>query len=136
MVTDCIDAETLALFAEGKLNRAELRQILDHLTSCASCMRILKIARAHAATLEGDTAEETPRRTWPYWLAAAAVLALLAIPAVLRFRATPVDRLIALAPRSARIVEPRIAGGFALGPLRPAPRARAVAADAARLPLP
>jgi len=135
MVTDCIDAETLALFAEGKLSRAEIRPILDHVTSCPSCMRILKIARAHAATLEEDTAEETPRRTWSYWLAAAAVLALLAIPAALRFRATPVDRLIALAPRSARIVEPRIAGGFAWAPWRGSARAGDVAADAARLKL-
>jgi CHAT domain-containing protein len=136
MVTDCIDAETLALLAEGKLSRAEMRPILDHVTSCASCMRIVKIAREHVATLEGDTAEEAPRRIWPYWLAAAAaLLVLVAIPAMLRFRTTPMDRLIALAPRSARIVEPRIAGGFAWAPWRGSARAGEPEADAARLKL-
>src|SRR6185503_15524103 len=121
MVTDCIDAETLALLAEGKLSRAEMRPILDHVTSCASCMRILKIARAHAATLEGDTAEEAPRRTWPYWLAAAAVLvtgflAVVGIREAIRERwlaPSPISTLVAAAPANRREVEPRLSGGFA-----------------------
>lgn len=134
MVTEHIDAETLALFAEGKLRRAEMRPVLDHVTACASCMRIVKIAREHAASLEQ---EATPRRTWPYWLAVAAavILVALAIPALRRVRETPTDRLIALAPRSARIVEPRIAGGFGWAPWRGTERAGDPAADAAHLKL-
>lgn len=127
MVTEHIDAETLALFAEGKLSRAEMRPVLDHVTTCASCMRIVKIARTHAASIE-----DAPRRTWPYWLAAAAaaILVLVAVPAL---RRTPTDRLIALAPRSARVVEPRIAGGFDWAPWRGTERAGDPSADAARL---
>jgi CHAT domain-containing protein len=138
-MTDCVDAETLALFAEGKLSRAEIRPVLEHVTTCQSCMRIVKIARAHAASLEGqsDLSDEKPRRSWPPWLAVAAalILALLAVPAIQRSRVTLTERLIELSPRSARIVEPRVAGGFPWAPWRGTERAGDPAADAARLRL-
>ncbi|MBV9494367.1 MAG: CHAT domain-containing protein [Acidobacteria bacterium] len=130
MVTEHVDAETLALFAEGKLSRAELRPVLEHVTTCPSCMRIAKIAGAQVG-------EEAPRRVWPYWLGVAAAIfaVMVAIPVVRRFRTTPTDRLIALAPHSARIVEPRLAGGFGWAPWRGTAREGDPAADAARLKL-
>jgi len=139
MVTECIDAETLALFAEGKLSRAEMPPVLEHVTTCESCMRIVKIAAAHAASLQGDSdqSEETPRRGWNPWLAVAAalILALLTVPALRRSRITPAEQLIELTPRSARIVEPRVAGGFPWVPWRGTERSGDTAADAARLRL-
>jgi CHAT domain-containing protein len=138
MVTECIDAETLALFAEGKLSRAEMPPVLEHVTTCQSCMRIVKVAAAHAASLQGDAqSEDQPRRGWNPWLAVAAalILALLTIPALRRNRVSPTERLIELAPRSARIVEPRVAGGFPWVPWRGTERSGDAAADAARLRL-
>lgn len=136
MVTDHIDAETLALFAEGKLSRGEMKPVLDHVTTCESCMRIVKIAGAHAATLEGESREEKPR-AWPFWLAVAAsvIVALLIVPVIRQSRTTPEERLIELAPRSARLVEPRIAGGFPWAPWRGTARAGDASADTARLKL-
>jgi CHAT domain-containing protein len=143
MLTDCVDAETLALFAEGKLSRAEMKPVLDHVTTCASCMRIVKIAGARAASsddeldLRPENRHEKPRRNWLPWLAVAAavIVMLLAIPAIRLFRVTPAERLIALSPRSARIVEPRIAGGFPWAPWRGTERAGNASTDATRLRL-
>lgn len=136
-MTDCVDAETLALFAEGKLSRAEMKPVLDHVTTCASCMRIVKIAGARSSDDESDLRDEKPRRNWTPGLAVAAavIVTLLAIPAIRLFRTTPVDQLVALSPRSARIVEPRVAGGFPWAPWRGSARAGDPAADAARLRL-
>jgi hypothetical protein len=129
MTTEHIDDETLALFAEGKLSRAELRPVVEHVSACASCRRIAKIAGAQSGV-------EEPRRVFPYWLAVAAAIAVvIAVPVVMRLRDSPTRQLIALSPRSARIVEPRLAGGFPWAPWQGAARAGDPAADAANLKL-
>jgi len=70
------------------------------------------------------------------WLAGAAmvVIALLAIPFLLRWR-DPVGRLAALTPRSERIVEARISGGFAWAPYRGPVRAGDQTSDPRRMML-
>ncbi|HUR83147.1 MAG TPA: CHAT domain-containing protein [Thermoanaerobaculia bacterium] len=136
-MTDCIDAETLALFAEGKLSRAELKPVLEHVTSCASCMRIVKIAGEEwSGGLQpaGDGRAEARRST--YWLAAAAaILVLLAIPMIRRLRVTPEEQLVELAPRSARVTETRLSGDFAYAPWKGPIRSDAGGKDAAAMEL-
>jgi len=68
------------------------------------------------------------------WLVAAAmvVVALLTIPFLLRWR-DPIRRLAALTPRSERIVEARISGGFDWAPYRGPVRARDQTSDARRM---
>jgi len=70
------------------------------------------------------------------WLTSVAVvvIALLAIPFFLRWR-DPIRRLATLTPRSERIVEARISGGFAWAPYRGPVRARDQASDPQRMML-
>jgi tetratricopeptide (TPR) repeat protein len=67
------------------------------------------------------------RPRWWMAVAAAVLMAIVAVPLLLRRERDPLARLVALAPRSARIVEPRLTGGFAWaeyrGPVRSSGRA-------------
>jgi tetratricopeptide (TPR) repeat protein len=62
------------------------------------------------------------------------IIAVIAFPLLSR-RNDPIARLIALAPASARQVEPRLSGGFAWAPYRGPMRSADSAADAERLKL-
>jgi len=124
----CPDPETLAVFVEGRLPRREVHAVLAHIADCDLC------ARAAAGGRETFRAEGARRR--PGWLAAAAavVIAIAGAAAFVLTRArvddAPVARLVALAPRDARIAEPRISGGFAWAPYRGPMRASGPGPDA------
>jgi CHAT domain-containing protein len=66
-----------------------------------------------------------PRRWSAPWLAAIAAAAVIAIsiPAIRMFRGSPLDRLVDANPKAVRMVEPRLAGGFAWAPYPGTPRA-------------
>ncbi|MEA2490440.1 MAG: hypothetical protein QOH21_2232 [Acidobacteriota bacterium] len=117
------DSELLAAFAEGKLERREIRGVLDHLDRCASCRVGVELANETAAAELGHTFSEPTSRGWWAAVAAAVVLALLAVPLVRYITRSPVDELVSLAPRSARVLEPRLTGGFAWAPYRGPERA-------------
>lgn len=123
----CPDAETLAAFVDGRLPRREVHSVLAHLAECDRC------ARAVAGASESF--REQRRRT-PAWLtlAAAVVIAIAGAGAFLLWRSraedAPAARLVALAPRDARIAEPRLSGGFAWAPYRGPMRASDSAPDA------
>ncbi|HWW60318.1 MAG TPA: CHAT domain-containing protein, partial [Thermoanaerobaculia bacterium] len=123
--------ETLAMFADGRLRREEIAPLLAHLDTCADCRRAVESANE---VLEG---EREPRARWPWMAVAAAILvAIVAVPMVLMTRAkTPAARLIALAPKNERIVEPRLSGGFAYAPYEGPMRASDPATDTQRLKL-
>ncbi len=129
----CLEPETIAAFAEGKLQRHEVPAVLAHLEGCPTCMSALTSANA-------EFAGSRPAIPWRRILAAAAIVTvvLLAVPAVQRLvRPAPggMDRLVALAPESARIVEPRLSGGFAWAPYGGPMRDTEAAGDAQRLKL-
>jgi CHAT domain-containing protein len=112
MTDRCLNPQTLAAFADRTLPRAEIPAVLAHLEECPDCMSVLKAAV--------DLREENrvPDRRW---LAVAAAVALLAISAFLLRRMvapTGVERLVRLAPQSARTVEARLSGAFAYAPYR------------------
>ena len=113
------DDETLALFAEGKLPRQEVHEVLAHLGDCADCLRAVRGANEVVR-------EEKPVASGSSWrprllaIAAAAVIVVLGLTTLvpLRRERTPVERLVALAPRDARTVEPRLSGSFPWAPYR------------------
>jgi len=143
--TPCPPPETLAAFAEGGLQSAAAAAVVAHLATCDECVRDAALAMQ---SLDEETIPEAqppaseanvvrPRR-WMPWLAAAAaaLLVVLLVPAVRSMRQRPsVDRLVALAPKAARVVEPRLTGGFAWTPYRGAERSGGAAADPAQMKL-
>jgi tetratricopeptide (TPR) repeat protein len=120
--SSCLDAETLAAFTEGRLQGAPLAAVTQHLDACEECTR--DVALAMQAVEEENLNVVRPRR-WKPWLAAvaAAVVIAVLVPAIRLFRGSPIDRLVEASPRAARIVEPRLAGGFAWAPYHGSQRA-------------
>jgi tetratricopeptide (TPR) repeat protein len=108
-------ADTMTAFLEGTLPKEEIREVADHLHGCADC-RIVVSETARFVSDEEEQlvrAEPKPRRT--AWLAVAAVLAivLVAAPILLKrlaSRQSPIEHLIAAAPREHRLVETRLSG--------------------------
>jgi tetratricopeptide (TPR) repeat protein len=111
VTTPCLSDETLAAFAEGRVDAKTRVEVLAHIETCSECMAAVLSATAHLHEEHGVSA---PRRfPSPWWLAVAALLvAVVAVP-LIRRRGGPVARLVAVAPRSARVIEPRLSGGFA-----------------------
>jgi len=125
--TPCPGAETLAAFVDGKLTRDEIGQVLDHLDGCARCM----------SAVAGTNERRAPSGAvgWKFAAAAAAVTAVVLSIPLLRQARSPVAQLAELAPRTARVVEPRLAGGFAWAPYEGPMRASEGEADPRRLKL-
>jgi tetratricopeptide (TPR) repeat protein len=124
------DAETLALFIEGKLARKDVKALFVHVDVCTPCMRALRGAN-------DDVSRRAPASRSPLFLAAAAAVVIaLAGGAVLvrKWRHAsepPMARLVALASADARNVEPRLSGGFRWAPYRGPLRANGDPNDAA-----
>lgn len=141
--TPCPPAETLSAFAEGRLQGAERAAVLAHLDTCDECTAevalVMEAFGEEALDAEDDGEGHAPNvvrpRRWMPWLiaAAAAILVVLLVPFFTR--RSSVDRLVALAPRSARVVEPRLTGGFAWSPYRGAERSSGASADPAQMKL-
>lgn len=127
------DDERIALFAEGRLPRQQAAEILDHLAGCDPCLRAVR--GANESRLE-RVAAAGPAMGVRLWLAAAAMIALVLAGLVIlqaRRAGTPMQRLVALAPRDARGIEPRLSGGFPWAPYRGPMRATDGAARNYRL---
>src|ERR1044072_1144214 len=99
------EAPTMVAFIEGRLAPDELRSVSDHLRGCAERRTVA------SETERVEREEQKPaRRNWT-WLAAPAaiVIALVAIP-FFRAQRTPIEQLIAAAPREHRLGEERASG--------------------------
>jgi len=138
--TQCPTDETLALFASGDIDDATRNEVLAHLEGCNDCMAAVLSANAHLEEERSVGLDWSGRRTrkesrwWMAAVAAAVLIAVIAFP-LLRRRDDAMSRLVTLAPSSARIVEPRLSGGFAWAPYRGPMRSSDSGADAARLKL-
>lgn len=134
--TFCPTPETIAAMAEGKLTRRELAPLMEHIEDCVSCRTSLKLAHQ---TIEEEGLDQASPRPRAWWLAAAAVLLLL--PGVWWWQSgrtrSPITSLAAVAPTSARVIEPRLSGGFAYAPYAGVMRGNGsdAAAEAQRLKL-
>ena len=132
------DSETLAAFAEGRLTGAARASVVEHLDGCEECMTELTLAMQMA---KGD-ARETARPTFGRRgrIVAAAASLIVGVAGMLwwnvsRGSRTALDTLVAMAPRDARPVEPRLTGGFAWAAYRGSARASAGSVDAERMKL-
>lgn len=115
------DDETLALFVDGRLGRAEADSVLAHLDGCGECLRRIQGANEEhraASTAFGPRGAAWRPLAIAATIAAAAFLGIMTIVRGPREPQSPTERLVALAPREARTVEPRLAGGFAWAPYR------------------
>ncbi|HWW62041.1 MAG TPA: zf-HC2 domain-containing protein, partial [Thermoanaerobaculia bacterium] len=117
----------MAAFLDGALEQEQVAEVAAHLRECAEC----RLVAAESARFEREEAASQPARTkwvFPTWAAAAAVLVAIAIAAIVSLRAgreaAPIARLIALAPREHRLVQPRLSG-FAWARLQPPARGAA-----------
>jgi CHAT domain-containing protein/tetratricopeptide (TPR) repeat protein len=134
-IPSCPDAETLAAFVEGKLKRQELAAVLLHLDRCPSCRDFVSAANEEVGEDAPGLARSASRLRWWAVAAAALIVALVAIPVFRNYRASSADRLVELAPRSVRVLEPRLSGGFAWAPYRGPVRSSQPNVDARRLQL-
>src|SRR3954452_3988976 len=75
MTEPCIDTQVLAAFAERRLKRSEMPEVLAHLERCPTCMSALKAAMDLME--EPAQAAATHNRSW--WAIAAAVVVVLGI---------------------------------------------------------
>ena len=127
--THCPTNDTLAAFVDGHLDPKTRTAVLEHIETCSDCM-----AAVLSANRQRDEARVPASRPW--WLAAAAavLIAAIAVPLLLH-RRDPVAQLVALAPRSARVVEPRLAGGFPWAEYSGAERATKSSEDATQMKL-
>ena len=119
----CPSALTLAAFVDGTLKREEIAVVLAHLDTCARC---------RSAVIGTNERKAAPAPApWGWAVAAAAVIALaLAGVWLLRLtQASPMTRLVQLAPQSARAIQPRLSGGFAWAPYEGPLRASEAPAD-------
>lgn len=128
-----LDPETLAAFAEGRLDATAQQAAIDHLDGCEACMD--DVAMVMPAEVHASEARRFGRPAWMLSLAAALVLAVGLSAIWYRARRSPVDDLVAAAPRSARVVEPRLTGGFAWAAYAGADRAAGDAMGADRMKL-
>ncbi len=146
------DPVTLAAFAEGRLNGADVTAIVEHIDRCDDCMS--EVALAMSAHSENEIADRgsqvagaereatrDPRSAPPKWLfalAAAVVLAVVALTVMrdaIPFGRSPMRRLVALAPKTERVIEPRLSGGFGWAEYAGAHRATREETNATKLKL-
>lgn len=130
----CPDPETLAAFAEGRLKRSQLAALAGHVENCEDCIAVLEAANETIATRNVVPARP---RTWWLAVAAAAVAGVIALGVyrVAFHDRSPMSRLIALTPRSARPAEARLSGGFPWAEYRGPMRAEDADADPRRMEL-
>ncbi len=117
----CPEPERLAAYLDGQLFPEQRERLEEHLARCGRCTNAL------ADSVRFQTRHGLPlERTQMRWLAAAAMVAMVAVPAVVwlatraegpPWRRDPRAPLIA-ATRDERPLVPRLTGGFHWAPLR------------------
>jgi Putative zinc-finger len=131
------EPETLSAFADGRLGGDARAAVVGHLDVCDDCTSEVALAM-RADGHERGAAQHTI--SWRRWLPVAAGIALMVLGIVafrdsLPFARSPIGRLVALAPKTERTVEPRLTGGFAWAEYAGAARTTVESADADRMKL-
>ena len=120
----CLDPETVAAYLDGRLTSAEMREIEVHLADCDDCRELTTGTAKVVEAMDAEDRLSGPRRralwvkTGVLGLAAAVALVLVAPRDLLhRLRPTPDSSTLAAAVGAKRLIEGRLVGGFAYGPL-------------------
>jgi len=131
----CPEPVVLAALVEGTLPDRERRAVFAHLDGCEDCMSAVDVA--NETLHEEAQPSRGASRAWWIALAAAVVIAIVALPAwrSMQARRSSIDRLVDSAPHSARVIEPRLTGGFSWAAYRGPNRAGDPAVDEERLTL-
>lgn len=129
----CPTDATLAAFVDGDLDARTRAVVLAHIERCRECMAAVLSANAQLR----EERAEAPAHASRWWLAVAAavLLAAILVPLILRRDQGSIHRLVVLAPRSARLVEPRLTGGFAWAAYAGANRAAGETRDSEQMKL-
>jgi anti-sigma factor RsiW len=136
----CPDLETLAAYLDGRLTGRERADVANHIASCDECYFVFReaaqtrVAGASASSTsdDGKVALQPSSATETWWrspkvlwsagagLAAAASLIVAIGTGVVPWRSDESSalRALVLAVGNDRVVEPRLSGGFAYGPVR------------------
>jgi tetratricopeptide (TPR) repeat protein len=123
-VESCPDLETIAAFIDGRLEARQRERIAAHVAGCESCYFLVAEA-AHVRPASGEEAVvhrpwwQRPVAKWVGTGLAAAAALMLAVRVGFWSPSNDValDELVA-AVGTERLIEPRLTGGFAYGPLR------------------
>ena len=104
------EVQTMAAFLDGTLAPDEIPAVADHLRECPDC-RTVVTETARFVREEEEARPSAAPTPWRWWMAAAAaaLLAVVALP-LLRRQTSPIEQLIATAPREHRLVEARLSG--------------------------
>ena len=132
-VGDCPDPEAIAAYLDGRLSGRERARMMQHLASCEDCYFVFSeaaLTRPHPSTrvsfgLRWRTWFGRPKAMWPASVGAALATAasvwlLVHYDVPGRWQSSQPSELQSLvaAVGSERMIEPRLTGGFAFGPLR------------------
>lgn len=124
----CLDAERLAAFLDGRLDRAARSNAETHLAECGDCREAL----VELTRLSGELTDERERTTRPSWwmqprfwyttvgAVAAAVIAVVFVRPLFPGDAGRLDAAVgalASATATSRFTEGRLSGPFVWGPL-------------------
>lgn len=113
---ECPDLQVLAAYVEGTLDEELVGGVMAHVNDCLTCRFV--VLRA-AAVDEEEQEEEAAVPWWRYAVAATVLVALIGTFFVgqrLRRRPDPIAMMASAAPAQARILEPRLSGGFRWAP--------------------
>jgi len=107
------DVEIMTAFIDGKLGHQEVAEVATHLRGCADCRTV--VTETARLEREVEAAAAPARRPRQWWLAAAAVIALVSVSYPLihwnaRRQLGPIVTLIDAAPADHRVIEPRLTG--------------------------
>jgi hypothetical protein len=115
----CEPDEVLAAFVDGRLNDAERARVVSHLADCSRCREV--VSSVVIAERKDESRRKPSGGRWfvPGLAAAAAIVVGVGILSLTRLRpAPPGDGAVLVeAVGNQRTIEPRIAGGFAHGPV-------------------
>jgi tetratricopeptide (TPR) repeat protein len=119
----CPDPETMAAFLDGRLPEHDRKQMAAHLAGCERCYFIFTEAVQSPATQQATGNDESWTRRRVVWSAAATLVAAAALVLAVRSGIGPASsdeqlQTLVSAVGTDRVIEPRLSGGFAYGPLR------------------
>jgi len=114
----CPSADVLGRYIDGVLDKDEVARVTHHVTHCARCRASIEnVVEIHQ---EPRRARPLPQPLW--WIAAATVVIAVGLPALRQRQNANADqafrRLVDASPKSERVVEARLTGGFPWAPFR------------------
>jgi predicted anti-sigma-YlaC factor YlaD len=116
--SECLDAETLAAFMDGRLEPRERAAVEAHLADCEDCYEVWMEAGLARESIEGQVATVSSRSRWTAGVALLAASVLVAVglwPSIRGGGAEGAINDLVAAVGSSRFSEARLSFDFAWG---------------------